>query len=324
MTQPRAPAVNIDSPLAADSASSSSDPEHQHNTQALSASITNYPIHWGRRYHKYREGAYVFPNDDAESERLHQQHAIFNHYFDGRLFWSPLDPDTTTQVLDLGTGTGRWPIELADSNWLPHAEITGIDLSSIQPEIVPENVFFEIQDCTDNDWCRDEGSIDLIHSRFMAGSLESYKSVIRKSKQYLKEGSGWLELHEIHPTPQCDDGTMPDNWGFKKWEEDCGYTDIHELIYKVPLSAWPRDKKLRTVGKWYGKNWTDGLPGFSYKLLGSDGLGLTREEVELRIMEARKSLEGNQGVHVYLRYWVVYGRRPSEEEEPRARRVNGV
>ena len=230
--------------MAADSisASSSSELERQHNTQSLTASITAYPVHWGRRYHKYREGAYLFPNDDAESERLDDQHRIFNHHFNGRLFWSPLDPETTTQVLDLGTGTGIWPIELADTNMLPGADITGIDLSSIQPEEVPENVFFEIQDCSDSDWCRDEGSIDLIHSRFMAGSLESYKSVIWTSRKYLKKGSGWLELHEIHPTPQCDDGTMKSDWGFKEWEEKLFHASKEKLHPPRPIRVAERLK----------------------------------------------------------------------------------
>ena len=77
------------------------------------------------------------------------------------------------------------------------------------------------------------------------------------------------------------------------------------------------------MGEWYAKNLSHGLPGFSYKLLGSEGLGLSREEVELKIMEVRKCLEDKNPVHAYLRYFVVYGRRPSEEEERRMRRVNG-
>ena len=100
--------------------------------------------------------------------------------------------------------------------------------------------------------------------------------------------------------------------------------DIHELMYIIPLRGWPRDKRFKDVGKWYARNWIDGLPGFSYKLLGSDGLGWTREQVELEMMEVRKCLEGGQGVHAYLRYFVVYGRRPSTEEERPLRRTNGV
>lgn len=38
------------------------------------------------------------------------------------------------RVLDVGTGTGIWAIEMADMH--PEAEIVGIDLSPIQPKWV--------------------------------------------------------------------------------------------------------------------------------------------------------------------------------------------
>ena len=192
-------------------------------TQSLPQELTEYPVHWGRSYHKYHEGSYHFPNDEPERSRLDLQHAIFNHYFGERLFFSPVDKSAAKEILDIGTGTGLWCIELSDANTFPNAQITGIDLSPIQPEMVPENVTFEMQDCVDSDWCRPLGSIDLIHSRFMAGSLESYNHLIRTAKKYLRPGTGWLELHEIHPKPVCDDGTMPPDWKFAEWESKLNY-----------------------------------------------------------------------------------------------------
>ncbi|RMZ80883.1 hypothetical protein DV737_g2732, partial [Chaetothyriales sp. CBS 132003] len=228
--------VIVDSPLAESvSGSSETEVDQMLNTESLSESITDYPTYWGRRYHRYHEGAYLYPNDDLECERLNQLHEIFNLHFDGRLYWSPLDPDTATKVLDLGTGTGQWPIDLSDSDLLPKAEITGIDLSIIQPEVVPKNVFFEIQDCSEPDWYREEDSIDLIHSRFMAGSFVSYKNVIRTSRKYLKPGTGWLELHELHPCLQCDDGTMKSDWPLKRWEETMDYASTKKLKPPRPL-----------------------------------------------------------------------------------------
>ncbi|KPI39444.1 uncharacterized protein AB675_5230 [Cyphellophora attinorum] len=164
------PIRSSESPIAPDSDDLATyDPSEGHapDTQSLSASITDYPTHWGRRYHRYREGSYLFPNDEPESDRLNDQHEIFSQYFQGKLYWAPLDPETCFNVLDIGTGTGIWPIALAESNQLPNASITGIDLSAIQPEMVPENVTFEIQDCSDADWLRDPGQMDYIHSRFM-------------------------------------------------------------------------------------------------------------------------------------------------------------
>lgn len=339
-----------DGPITPDSANVASE-EHAADTQSLSASITDYPMHWGRRYHRYREGTYPFPNDDYESERLNEQHDIFTHFFDGQLYFAPVDADTCHQVLDIGTGTGIWPIELAESNQLPHANITGIDLSAIQPEMVPRNVTFEIQDCADPDWLREPGQTDYIHSRFMAGSITSWKQLIRTSRHHLRPGTGWLELHEIHPTPLSDDGSMPDDWKFMEWEkniehaskkrlnsprsiriaqhlqqwmEECGFVEVSQLVFKVPLGPWPRDKKWKKIGAEMCNNWASGLQGFTYKLFGEEGLGWSRNEIELELVDVRKSLAMKE-VHSYVRYFVVFGRRPTAEEERvlRARRDRG-
>ena len=138
---------------------------------------------------------------------------------------------------------------------------------------------------------------------------------------------------------------MPDDWPLVTWESnayyasrrkiepsrsirvaenlkqylvDNGYTDVQELIYKIPLGPWPRDRKLKWIGSQYGKNWVDGLPGFSYKLFGSDGLGWTRDEIEVEMVGVRRGM-GERRVHAYMRYFVVMGRRPTGGEEGRMR-----
>jgi SAM-dependent methyltransferase len=297
-------------------------------------------MYWGRRYHKYKDGAYLFPNDEDENSRLNTQHIILNELH-GRLFFAPLDPDTTRHVLDVGTGTGIWPIELADRNVLPKAKITGIDLSPVQPIDIPENVLFEVQDASESDWIRPFGSLDYVHVRFMAGALESYEDFIQNTRRYLRPGTGWLECQELHPTPVCDDSTIPQDWpmvawddnldyaannclyparpvriagDIKTWMQDAGYVDIHEHISKIPLGPWPRDKRLKRIGGFWLANWLAGLPGFSYKIFSTEGLRWSREEIEVMLAEVRKAAAMKE-VHSYQRHYVVYGRRPTAEEE---------
>lgn len=334
------PVRTMDSPVAPDSDSPSSSNGDNYQTRSLTASITDYPMYWGRRYHRYKEGTYLFPNDEAENSRLDVQHNVLNELH-GRLYFAPLDPAITRVVLDLGTGTGIWPIELADSNALPKASIFGTDLSAVQPLDVPDNVHFEIQDCSEADWVRPFGSVDYCHVRFLAGSLTSYEDLIRNSKRYLRPGTGWLECQEIHPTPVSDDNTIPENWAsrtwddnldyactqaiypprpvrigpdIKSWMEQAGYVDIHEHISKIPIGPWPKDKRLKRIGQWWLANWLSGLQGFSLKLFSTDGLKWSREEIEVMLAEVRKSFSMKE-VHSYHRYYVVYGRRPSPEEE---------
>jgi len=48
---------------------------------------------------------------------------------DGKLHLAPLD--APHRILDIGTGTGIWAIDVADE--YPMAEVIGTDLSPIQP-----------------------------------------------------------------------------------------------------------------------------------------------------------------------------------------------
>lgn len=341
---------NITSPnqsshgVAADSESTPSDQDTNYETSSLTASVTDYPTHWGRRYHRYKEGAYLFPNDEDENHRLDNQHDIMK-CLHGNLYFAPLDPDIVHTVLDLGTGTGIWPIDLADANLLPNATITGVDLSPVQPLDVPSNVHFEIQDCSEDDWVRDLGSVDFCHVRFMAGSLISYQDLIRTSRRYLRQGTGWLECHELLPGPVSDDNTIPKDWAMKIWEEnlnraatkylrpprpvriaadiktwmmEAGYVDIQEHVSKIPIGPWPRDDRLKKIGGAWLKNWMAGFQGFTYKLFGSDGLDWSREEIEVNLSEVRKAVL-MKDVHSYHRHYVVYGRRPTPQEEQRLR-----
>ena len=100
--------------------------------QSISSSVYAYPVEHGRTYHALHEGSYLFPNDETEQDRLNLQHDIFHRLFGGKSYLCP--KTTPNSVLDLGTGTGIWAQELADS--LPECEVKGVDLSP--------SVFYEL------------------------------------------------------------------------------------------------------------------------------------------------------------------------------------
>lgn len=76
---------------------------------SMSDEVRDYVYENSRRYHKYQEGRYHFPNDDAEQEREDMQHAMFMLLCDSKLHFAPLN--NPRSVLDIGTGTGIWAIE---------------------------------------------------------------------------------------------------------------------------------------------------------------------------------------------------------------------
>lgn len=57
--------------------------------------------------------AYLLPNDDIESDRLDLQYEALKMLHDDMIYFAPLkDP---TRILDIGTGTGIWAIEMGES-----------------------------------------------------------------------------------------------------------------------------------------------------------------------------------------------------------------
>ena len=76
---------------------------------SLFSSVRDFTFENGRRYHRFREGAYNFPNDDTEQDRENMKHAAIVKLCQ-RLHFAPIG-QYPQNILDMGTGTGIWAIE---------------------------------------------------------------------------------------------------------------------------------------------------------------------------------------------------------------------
>lgn len=206
-----------------------------------------------------------------------------------------------SHILDIGTGTGTWAIDMGDV--YPSATVEATDLSPIQPTTVPGNVHFLIDDAEQDDWAVPSNHYDFVHTRMMLGSFRDFRTIMAQAYKYLKPG-GWMECQEVMSTPFCDDGTMPADWSFKEWSAslddlsmklerplrianklkgwfaEAGYVDVHEKIFKLPVNTWPRDPEMKSLGMWWQQNLLLGLQGFSLAYF-SRILGWTKEEIEV-------------------------------------------
>lgn len=90
----------------------------------------------------------MFPNDEAEQDRLDLHHHIFGLTLDCRLFRAPISA-TPERVLDFGCGTEIRAVDLADE--FPDATVFGTDLSPIQPDVVPPSLHFYVDD-VESEW----------------------------------------------------------------------------------------------------------------------------------------------------------------------------
>lgn len=284
--------------------------------------------------HPLTQPAYHFPNDANEIDRLEYQHLLVNHCLQSKLFYSPIPPPPyPLTILDIGTGTGNWAIEMGDL--YPEGTIEATDLSPIQPSAVPANVQFIIDDAEQADWAIPENYYDFVHTRILEGCFLDMGAVIKTAFKHTKPG-GYLESQELNPYPHSDDGTMPDDWPFMRyveklqeaslevgrelniapklrgWFEAAGFVDIQQRVFKAPIGRWPKDPDMKDLGHWWAENMSVGLAGFSLAYF-SRALGWSAEEIELYLVDVRKSLT-DRDVHAYHRMYVVWGRKPEVGE----------
>ncbi|KAI3339155.1 S-adenosyl-L-methionine-dependent methyltransferase [Ustulina deusta] len=294
------------------------------SSMSVTSSIYNFVREHGRTYHRYKEGKYYMPNDEREQERLELQHVICLKVFNDRLALAPIrDPP---KVLDFGTGTGSWAIEFAVQN--PGSDVLGTDLSPIQPEYVPPNCRFEIDDVED-DWMF-SAKFDYIHGRHMVGSITDFPKLFNTIYENLNPG-GWVEMQDYYVKLQSIDGTLDgtvlQRWNnmlnhalsftgrsglnsvkYKRWMREAGFEQIREEVFAVPGNSWPKGAEQKQLGAMQMENILEGLYGISIKLF-TKHLGMSAEAVEAFLVDVRKDLM-DRNIHFYYPIIVAYARKP--------------
>ncbi|KAL8687512.1 MAG: hypothetical protein Q9218_006338 [Villophora microphyllina] len=253
-------------------------------TDTLDSAFSRYRWENGRRYHSYRDGAYWGPNDETHNDQQDIAHHAWRLALNNQLYFAPIH--RPERILDVGTGTGIWAIEIAEM--FPDAQVVGTDLSPIQPTWVPPNCIFEVDDVT-MEWTFRKDSFDFIHSREMFGSIADWDEYFRQCYLHLKPG-GWVEALERGVKPVSDDDSVgPDHFwttwgdtvlsvgemwgkGFNAWEilkekmEAAGFVDVVQVPMKWPIGPWMQDKHMKELGMWNALRLDTGLEGYVMRL----------------------------------------------------------
>jgi len=194
------------------------------------------------------------PIDDEEQDRNDLQHSKFTLIYQGRLFLAPI-VEQPQKILDLGTGSGIWAIDVADR--YPTADVIGVDIAATQPNWTAPNCRFEIDD-VEQDWLYRKNSFDFVHAREFLFAIRDWPRLIGQAYDHLKPG-GYLELSATVPRVGCDDGTCPPNSAYRElgsyffdiaaamgvngdapslWRDQllaAGFEDVQEHVYVARL-----------------------------------------------------------------------------------------
>lgn len=293
--------------IAIDADSAYGDDDVSAYTASLTSSVVNFPVENGRRYHAFREGTYVFPNDEPEQDRMDLQHEMYKRAVFNKLHLAPLPGNMKDKrILDLGTGTGIWCVEMADQ--YPEAEVIGNDFSPVQPTFVPRNVKFEVDDI-ESPWTHTQ-KFDYIHARFLAGAIADWPALIRRCYDALQPG-GFIECQDGDFMSYSEDGSSKGTW-LEKWNTEfvAAAKQGGRIVTRVrlPLGIWPKEKQLKEVGAFNHIQLREGVEGFSLALF-TRILGWTADEVQVLLSKVRKDLD-NRNIHAQNDMHIVWGRKP--------------
>jgi SAM-dependent methyltransferase len=285
-----------------------------------SAEQKQFRERYGRTYHAFSAHRdYLLPNDESEKDRLDMQfHAI--HEILEKYFFAPV-VDNPQDIIDIGTGTGTWAIDVAEL--YPSATVTGTDLSPIQPSWVPPNVTFELHDCLQYPWGFSR-QFDLIHTQLLNGfAIKFWHEFFDECFRNLNPG-GWVECHESDLMLQSDDDSIPKNSAVIRWlnlwdegagrgfrmtghelgdmMKRAGLVDIAVKKHKLPIGVW--DTKHLNAGMLNLTAMTEHIEGLSARIF-MEKLGMTAEQMKSYTEPAKKEWR-SKNFHSYWELLAFY------------------
>lgn len=286
------------------------------STASLAESIFDYRKIHGRTFQNSKTTEYWGPNDDRQNNGLDIAHHLVTMLMGDRLFEAPIG-DSPSKVLDVGTGTGIWAIDMADT--YPSAEVIGTDISPIQPAWVPPNCIFHIDDAQ-LQWTYRPATFDFVHIRALYGSIGDWGRLYSQVYRALVPG-GWLEHFEYNITIYSDIPGIRDDPDhiFKRWARaifdatdhlgkscrigldgnmrdhatEAGFVNVVDKKYQVPIGSWSSDPRMRTIGMYNLAFLEESVDGFAVFLLG-EVLGWSYAVVQTFVMEFRNAFRNSK------------------------------
>ncbi|UKZ75162.1 hypothetical protein TrVFT333_002836 [Trichoderma virens FT-333] len=279
------------------------------STASLSESIFDYRQIHGRTFQNSKTTEYWGPNDERQNNGLDISHHFVTMLLGDQLFEAPIKIPPT-RVLDVGTGTGIWAIDMADK--YPSAEIVGTDISPIQPMWVPPNCIFHIEDAQ-LEWTYPEESFDFIHIRALYGSISDWSELYKQAFRTVRDDpkhifKRWAEVFTEAGERMGRTLLIGTGGQMRKLMQEAGFVDVVEKNYKVPSGKWSSDPTMKTIGAFNLAFLDESLEGFALFML-KEIMDWDYIEVQVFVSEMRKAIN-NPKIRPYYILTNVFARKP--------------
>lgn len=262
----------------------------------------------------YLEIRYLTVRTDGNRKKMNE----------GKLMKSTLK--NPKRILDVGTGTGNWAIEIADQ--FPNADIVGTDLSPIQDSEAPPNCHFFIDDCED-DWGWEE-RFDFVHARSLGGGISNWRQFYRQCFKNMTPGAQVeIQEHDFTITSQIKD--IPkwiSHWQHElaaayrtfgknlqtpiekhiQYLREAGFTNVKSETIAIPIGAWAKDERLKKIGEWNQRQTLELVESYSLAPY-TEILKKSLEETQVTLAMTKGELREKKH-HLITKFHFITGTKP--------------
>ncbi|TFK39535.1 S-adenosyl-L-methionine-dependent methyltransferase [Crucibulum laeve] len=275
-----------------------------------------------RRFTSFPGSSYVLPSDEMEYTRLTIQHLMWRRAFEGRLLYAPVTLKDGDEVLETGTGTGVWLLDLA-KEYPGSVNLHGTDIEpNLFPKSHPENIHFSLASVTalSRDW---DNKFNLVNQRFLVAALKKseWPIALEELRRVLAPG-GWLQLFE--PAAREAGSTMARMQAITaclyELQGLTGYIltrQLPDMLKNLGFVNIRIEERSLPLGNWAGQEGLDGrkmmmliYAAMKPAVLKSGGFGLVNSEEEYdHLLEIlAKEMDSTPGT--YIKACAIYAQKP--------------